>query len=332
MGIFSLGSGWSWSPGGGSGGGTGAPGRRGYTAGWFALEMDNQALPVGFVTQMDGGSFRSEPIQHQTGQDQFIAKYAGKPKYDDISIGIGMPNSSRLFNWVKSSIENVPERHGGALVGYDNFAGQAERSRRVFTDALISEITFPSLDAASNQPANISLKIAPETLTYQRGSSRLNAAQARDEAIKQKRWSCANFGLRLDGFWGQGSQRNAKIESFTIKQTIMENPAGDRLENTKWAGRVEYPNLVVTFDEGNMADWYAWFKDSSLEGKITRRTGAISWYAPDMKTELMRLNLDGVGLLNLEVERYEAGKEQIARVKATLFVETMQLQAGAGNV
>ena len=89
MGIWSFG-GWTWTPTSGSAGSSGATGRRGYTAGWFALEMDNQALPVGFVTQIDGGSFKSDPVQNPTGADQFISRYAGKPKYEDITIGIGM--------------------------------------------------------------------------------------------------------------------------------------------------------------------------------------------------------------------------------------------------
>jgi hypothetical protein len=310
----------------------GTTGRRGYSAGWFALEMDNQPIPVGFVTSVDGGHFRSNPVHNPSGDTQFTPKYSGKPTYEDITIGIGMPNSWRLFNWVKSSIENRPERHTGAIVGYDNFAGQQERSRRVFTDALIQEVRFPALDAASTQPANITLKICPETLVYQPGLTRLNPGLARDEVIKQKQWSCANFGMRLDGFWGQGSQRNAKIEPFTLRQSIMENHSGDRLEPTKWAGRVEYPHITITFDEGYVNYWYKWYRDSSINGRVLRRTGAISWYAPNMRSELMRLEMDGVGLLNLEIERWDAHKDGMARGKATLFVEKMNLVPGLGNV
>ena len=47
-------------------------------------------------------------------------------------------------------------------------------------------------------------------------------------------------------------------------------------------------------------------------------------------TKLSQMSLEE--LLNVEIEKYEAGKEQIARTRATLFVESMQLQAGAGNV
>ena len=128
-----YGSGWNWSQGSSgssSQANTGTGGRSGYTAGWFALEMDNQAVPVGFVTQMDGGAFRSDAIENPIGSDPFIAKFAGKPKYDDITIGIGMPSTARLFQWVASAVSNRPERHTGALVGFDNFAGRRERDRK----------------------------------------------------------------------------------------------------------------------------------------------------------------------------------------------------------
>ncbi len=330
-----YGSGWNWSQGSSgssSQANTGTGGRSGYTAGWFALEMDNQAVPVGFVTQMDGGAFRSDAIENPIGSDPFIAKFAGKPKYDDITIGIGMPSTARLFQWVASAVSNRPERHTGALVGFDNFAGRRERSRRIFDQALISEIAFPALDASSNTAANITLKITPETLRYQVGKSTFAAQQARDEDIKQKRWSTSNFGFKLDGIWGSGTQRNIRVEGFTIKQSVLSYDAGNRLESYKEPGRIEYPNLVVTFGEENFSTWYAWWQESVVAGNITRRSGAISWYAPDLKTELMRLNVDGVGILGLEVDRYEAGKEQIARGKVTLFVENMTLVPGAGNV
>jgi hypothetical protein len=325
--------GWSWSIGGiGSGMNGTDQNRRGYTAGWFALELDNNSVPVGFCTQIDGAQFRSEAIKNYTGKEMYVAQYTGKPKYEDITIGIGMPNSYRLFSWVKSSLENRPERHSGALVCYDNFASKLERSRRVFEQALISEITFPGLDAANNQPANITLKIAPELLRYERGGSRLNVQQARDEDVKQKRWSCSNFGLKVDGFWGEGARRNAKIESFTVKQSILDNPAGNRLETYRDAGRIEYPNIVVTFDEPQMNTWYKWYRESTIDRRISRRTGAMTWLTPDLRQELMRLNLSGISLLNLEVERYEAGKTEMARAKATFCVEGMDLQRGLGNV
>ena len=104
--------------------------------------------------------------------------------------------------------------------------------------------------------------------------------------------------------------------------------------------RRQYPNIVISFDEGYMQDWYNWFKDASVNQKITRRTGAISWYAPDMKDRelIAPQSLDGVGVLlqsrGRSALRGGAKSRCRARQKATLFVETMTLQPGVlnGNV
>ncbi len=333
MPTISSGSGWDWFSGasGGGGGGVGTN-RRGYVAGWFALEMDNQNVPVGFVTQISGGQFHADTLKQDRGNDLFTAKQPGIIRYEDISVGIGMPSSMKLFNWVNSALRNKPERHTGALVAFDNFANRRERARRVFDSALLSEITFPTLDASTTTtPANITLKISPETLRYEQGGSVFQAQQARDEALKQKLWSTANFGLRIDGIWDGGVKTNSRIDSFTIRQQIMRHRAGNRLDANIYPGKIEYPNIVVSFGEENMNHWYRWWKDN-LARNVTRRTGSISWYAPNQHTELMRLNLTGVGLLNLEIDSYEAGKTKMSQAKATLFVEGMELQRGAGNV
>jgi phage tail-like protein len=330
MTTISFGSGWDWF----SGGGGGALGgnRTGYVAGWFALELDNQNVPVGFVTQIDGAQFHTDHIANHTGDPSFVSKQPGILKYEEVTIGIGMPSSMKLFNWVNSALRNQPERHHGALVAFDNFAKRRERARRVFDGAMLSEISFPALDASSTTtPANITLKISPQTLRYELGGSVFQPQQARDEALKQKLWSTANFGFRVDGIWGGGIQRNTRVDAFCIRQHMLRHRAGNRLEADLYPGKLEYPNLVVSFGEEHINEWYRWWKEN-LAGTITRRSGAISWYAPNLTTELMRLNLSGLGLLNLEIDKYEAGKEKMAQAKATLFVEGMALQRGAGNV
>ena len=45
----------------------------------------------------------------------------------------------------------------------------------------------------------------------------------------------------------------------------------------------------------------------------------------------MRLDFDGVGLTSLDVEKYEAAKESIAKVKAKLYFEGLKLNAEKGN-
>src|SRR6266550_2942668 len=140
--------------------------RNTYTGGRFAFEFDDKQS-AGFVSGIDGGQFKAEPVSYQQGADFFVTKYAGRAKYDEITINVGAAMSPPFWKWVSSSLEGKPQRRNGALVGYDfNFC---ERSRRSFRDGLIAEIGFPALDAASKNSATLAIKISPEFIEYKKG-------------------------------------------------------------------------------------------------------------------------------------------------------------------
>ena len=238
---------------------------------------------------------------------------------------------SILFGHEKGAFTGASERRNGALVGYD--FNNKERTRRTFTRALISEIGFPALDGASKSAAILTVKISPEKLEYKDGDgATLRYDQAQNEVAKQKMWLTSNFRFALDRFSGDTSLRNAKIEAFTVKQNIIANPVGSERETRKEAGRVELPTLQVTFPESQMGKWMQWFDETVVQGVPKNTTGHLTYYASDNEqTELMRLDFDGVGLTSLDVEKYEAAKESIAKVKATLYFEGLKLNAGKGN-
>ena len=305
-------------------------GKSPYTGGRFTLELDDHK-PVGFVTSIDGGHFKSEAVASTWGASFATTRYPGKPKYEDITVTVGMAMSPAFWKWVQATLDGKPERRNGALVAYD--FNNKERSRRTFKRALLSEIGFPSLDAASKQSALLTIKISPEQLEFAEGDgSSLRLEQAQNELSKQKLWLTSNFRFQLDRFGDDASLRNAKIESFTVKQNVMVNPVGSELESRKEPGRVELPQLQVSFPESSVAPWMKWFDETVVQGKPRNTTGSITYYASDnQKTELMRVDLDGVGLTSLEPEKYEAHKESIARVKATLYLEGMHLKSGKGT-
>lgn len=307
-----------------------------YSGGRFLLELDEHKA-VGYVSSIDGGHFKSEMVQSmvggrpgQTGGDFLVGRFPGKPKYDDITVTVGAAMSPAFWKWVEATVNNKPERRNGALVGYDFNA--KERSRRTFYRALISEIGFPALDAASKSAALLTIKIAPENLEYKEGdSSTLQYSQSQNEMKKQKLWLTSNFRFSLDKFKGDEALRTAKIEGFAIKQNVITNPMGSERYARREIGRVELPQIQVSFSETALGRWMQWYDKTVVKGDKEETNGIITYLSSDQKTELMHIELGGVGLTSLEIDKYEAQKEGVARVKATLYVESMKLVSGQGT-
>lgn len=309
------------------------PENKPYTGGKFTLELD-QRESAGFVNAIDGGHFKSAgTVASMVGADNYVTKYTGKPSYDDITITVGMAMSPKFWGWVKASLDYKPERRNGALVGYD--FNYKERSRRSFYGALISEIGFPALDASSKNNAALNIKITPERMEYKKGDgSSLSGGAAQDQMAKQKRWLTSNFRFELDKFKGDASLRNCKIEAFTVKQNVITNPVGTELDTRREVGRLELPSIVVTFPESDNEKWMRWFDDAVAKGNRADQytTGFISYLGSDGQAELLRIELAGVSLVSLEIDKWEAHKESIANTKATLNVEQMTLKPGKGTI
>jgi phage tail-like protein len=301
--------------------------KKAYTGGRFAFEFDDRQSS-GFVVGIDGGQFKSDPITYPRGGDFYVQKQAGRAKFEDISVTVGATMSPTFWKWVSASLAGKPERRNGAIVGYDfDFC---ERSRRTFFNALISEVGFPALDAASKNSATLSIKITPEWIEWKKGDGHsLRGGQAKDQMEKQKKWLTSNFKFTLERFKAGDTLRNCKIEAFSVKQTVIDNPIGGEKFARKAVGRLELPQLVVTFPEAHLEEWMKWYDAAVREGnrKEQYTSGAITYYANDTRTELMRVELKGVSLLSVELEKYEAHKEGIAMAKATLNVEEMALAA-----
>lgn len=303
-----------------------------YTGGRFAFEFDDKAS-AGFVSGIDGAHFKADAVVYQQGSDLHVTKYAGRSKYEDITINVGAAMSPPFWKWVASSLDGKPQRRNGALVGYDfDFC---ERSRRSFFSALIAEIGFPALDGASKSSAGLTIKITPEHVEYNKGDGhKLSGSQAQDQMTKQKRWLTSNFRFSLDRFKGGDAMKSVKVEAFTVKQNVIDNPVGNEMYSRKEVGRLELPNIVVTFPESQMEEWMKWWDESVAKGnrKDQYTTGVITYYASDMSTELMHIELAGVSLLSVELDKYEAHKESIATAKATLNIEGLALRTGEGTV
>lgn len=305
---------------------------RPYTSGRFMLELDNGGtnVPVGMINSIDGGHFKSEPVKYLEGTSLRPTLYPGKPKFEDITAQLSIAVAPAFWDWVKATLNGKHERRNGAIVQYDY--NSKEVSRRTFTNAIMSELQLPAMDAAGKNAATITVKLSPETIAYKKGdASSLKFDYAANEIPNQKRWLNSNFRLTIDKFKGNG-MRFTKIDQITIKQNVINNPIGIQRSSLKEFGRLEVPNLVVTFPEAQVADWHQWYQSTVVDGNHgDATTGSLTYLSYNLAEELMTVSFDGVQLLSLEHEKYEASKEGISKVKATMTVEAIDLKKGAGN-
>jgi len=297
--------------------------KRGYVAGKYAIEIGG--ILAGWVGSVEGGHATSDVVSEKLGPDHIVHKHIGGVKYEDISVSCGTGMSKALYQWIKDSFDHKYTRTDGAIItaNYD----YKEHARLTWHHALITEIGFPALDAASKDAAKMSIKFSPEFTRYTTttdGPSIAGGKYGLGDKQQQKKWLPANFRLKIDGL---DCTRVNKIEAIVVKQKVIENPIGELRDYEKEPAHLEIPNLVVTLAESHSKEFYDWHEDFVIKGHNTdgfEKGGHLEFLTPDLKETLFTLNFFHLGIFKLTPEKVEAGSENIRRVKAEMYCENIE--------
>jgi phage tail-like protein len=292
---------------------------RGYATGYFALMLDG--VECGFIKSIEGGTATAEVIAEAAGPSAFVKKHLGPPKYEDIVIQGGFAMGKPVYDWIKAFLETKRQRKNGSIITSDA-TGKA-RSQQDFFNALITEITFPAIDAESRDEAYLTLKFAPE---YTRSVKASGNVTAPTRPRAQKRWMPANFRLEIDGL---DCSMVSRVESFTIRRVATTDDIGDARDYLKEPGRIEFPNLTITLAEVGAQSWMDWHEDFVIKGNnadAMEKKGALVFLAPNFKAELARINFAGLGIFRLAPEKAEARSDAVRRFKAELYCEQMTFE------
>ena len=93
-------------------------------------------------------------------------------------------------------------------------------------------------------------------------------------------------------------------------------------------GEVEFPNLRVTLTQATAQTWYEWHQEFVVEqnnGDEFERAGRLRFLAVDLKTELTRIELFQLGIVNVA-----PAPDQPGRITAELYCEQMTLAEPGG--
>ncbi len=307
---------------------------RSFTSGHFELTIDGHQSSA-FVKSVDGGWARAQVVDDPNGSTNSRVKHISTVEVEPFSIECGMTGAGDVLKWIQGSWNRQWSRRNGEIT-HANF-DLYETYRHEFFEALITEATFPALDASATGGGGggfLKFKFQPETIktkTKPGGEGNGGSGGARvvgriGPQVKQKMWNPSAFRFSLDSL--DEMRHVNKIESFTIKQTVKKLFTGaDRFPQIEPTG-IQFPNLTGTIALQHAGGLLAWHEEYIRSGKKdvpSQKTGMIEFLSPDRKSTLFSINLHQVGIAFAGIESATANAEQIKRVKFELFVHRMEL-------
>ena len=306
---------------------------RSYAAAHFALELDGKD-GVGLFRSIEGGGVRTDVMTYQVngGPKYDRWRQLGKPKFEDFKLQVGMAMSKPFYDWIHDFFEGTQTRKTGAVVAADFY--YVERARRNFKEALINELTFPKLDGADKGPAYMTVGIAVENIEFVKGSGqKLSPPSGFDT---QKLWTACNFRFALSGF-EQSCRRVSKIDSFSVKQQIIEYHMGGQLSPSKTPSAIDFPNIVFYVPEADAQPFIDHLTNNN-ELAIKNNVAAASPLHGTLTTfdaqgtDLFTLTFTGADIIAVTPDRSDSSSEEIKQVKIELYTESMSFEYASPTI
>jgi hypothetical protein len=271
------------------------------TAARFQLELDGKAC--GFVDSVEGGSVTAEVVAEAPGAEHYLKKHLGAAAPEPIVLTFGLTLAPAVYAWLADAWDGNQSRPDGRIVFADaTFAAMQELE---FRRASVASVTFPKLDGSSKDAGRLTVVLEPEETSFQKASGKLKASTA----TKTKQWLASQFSLVVDGL---DAKQVAQVDSFTV---------------VTGSAPIDFPGLRVTLAEAGAATWRDWHRDFVVQGMNDdgqERSGALVLFDPTLQ-EIGRVELAGLGIHRLALQKAEAGRESVARVVAELYCERMEL-------
>lgn len=291
--------------------------QRAYTLEQFRLELDG--LSVGMLEMADGGGVTADVVNEKIGPDLIVHKHLAGVKYEDITINCGTGMSKGFYAWLAGTLDRNFPRMSGAIVGGDYYS---EHERINFYNALISEITFPALDAGSKDAAKMTVKISPENTQWVVGPK--TASWPGTKSGAQKKWLPSNFALHIDGL---DCTRVQAIDPLTVRLVIGEN-MGEVRDYGSQPDQLNVPDLAVTMADTDAGTFRAWLDDFVIKGNNgpgAEKGGTLEYRSPTQEV-YFTLTFKNLGIVKLT--RLPLGADKVRRVRAEMYCEQIGLQPG----
>lgn len=267
------------------------------------------------VRSLEGGSATADVVQ-DAGSNFIGTKHVSNIHYEDFVFETGL--SDEVTRVIKSTWNDGNFYSDGVFTTASSDL-KTTLYEDEFSGALLTETTIPQCDAASKDAAVFRLRLKPERVQDKMGSVNSTVLKT---SLKTKAMLKSNFRFELGKL---PCARVSAIDSFSVKLFINEDMIGTRNQPTK-STTINFPNLFITISSTDLAPWFDYYKSSLIDGhhlQSDKIDGRLVFLAPDFRSELFVINLQGVGIFSLQ--RNLGLTNNISRFRVGLYCDRMEI-------
>lgn len=206
------------------------------------------------------------------------------------------------FDWLVAFLQGTAMPKDGEIVAYDY--KYIPLRRYAFSRALITSLTFPTLDAAAKEQAKLMVTMQLTGLTQ----SPATGKPAVQTLLKQNSWQRSNFKVAA-----------GKFDGSRVSYVNALNFSANTLPELKIRMASAYANSLQT--------WFQSFVISGQSTKSAEDSVSLSYLSATF-SKLFSLDLRGVGIYKLTQSPLEASQDKIASVEASFYVSGVSLRKG----
>jgi hypothetical protein len=294
---------------------------RPYVNGNFQLLLDG--IDVGIVQKASGGSVKAEVAKIPQSTEYLIKNQIGNITIEDMSIQCGLAMGQSFKDWIKASLDGAHMYKSGELVVAD-FNRKAIQSRE-FKNALITEVGFPAADAAAKDVAYLSVKWALEDMLDKAGDG---AMISKPNNMNQTMFRPENFRLTIDGLEAT-TGKVSKVEALTIKQSVTRDSIGNARVYELIPGKLEMPNLKITFNRNAVENIGKWHHDFLYVGNndvSQEKTGLLEFLDATRQKVLLAIEFKGLGIIDLKGDEFSNNNDKVSTVTAEMYCDQIDIK------
>lgn len=312
-----------------------------FTTGHFKLVIDGKPITA-YIKSVEGGLIKAQSVEEPVGHDNIRRRHLGTREIEPISIEFGMAGSGWVLDLVdKFIVQRKHTRLNGEIVHAD--ANMVAQYRYEFSNAVVTELSFPKLDGKSKDVALVKVKLQPQDIKFSLGDNRkLNP----DGIEKQKQWHTSNFRVTFDN--GKDARYVTSVEGMTFKLGHKPMQLPDQYRPDVVPTKVEMPKLAVTMPLLRSAGFIAWYDKAvanQLAGGTADATGAvdtkggsgyetsgsIEYLDHTMTKVLYTLEMFGIGMESFSIAKSEANAEGSKMAKFDFYVTECKVKSNGSG-